>query len=551
MISAIQNKLQKHNKVVFFVLLAVIIVAFVFTIGAAPGLGGDQSTARDEFFGYNMQSQRDRQEITRLGLASYRLQHGDGEVDGNRIDNYLIERIAYLGLADKLRIPSPTDDQFWQFLGRQSAFQNESGRFDRAKFDFFMDEVEADPRLSQGDIALVVDQDFRIERARQLLSGPGFSLPTEVRLQLEREQTLWSIEFAQIDLSGFDPEIEISEEDLVDFFESNDFRYERSPRVSFSYATFKPESFLDRVGEVSETELQRHFDQNRSRFTPPAPMTEEGEEPAETPEVTLADVRDQVEAAVRLQKARRIAGNAAADFAVDLFREGVLPSDSAFTGILERHRGDLQEAPLASRDNFPPELGFSRQIQERVFTLGEDRKFSTDPVETRNQYIILIHNETLPAYIPPLDEVRTAVQRDFESQERRRLLSLRGEEIRQSLSDRMADGSSFLEAAEAEELETTSVEKFARTPPFPPELPQQVIGRLDDFKKGQVSPMVSVQGTGYFVLVTNLDIPEIDVTNEEFVQTRERMQMFSTMANQFAVLQEFIEREASSSAKSR
>jgi hypothetical protein len=153
--------------------------------------------------------------------------------------------------------------------------------------------------------------------------------------------------------------------------------------------------------------------------------------------------------------------------------------------------------------------------------------------------------------VPPLDEVRTAVKQDYESQERRRLLSLRGEEIRQSLSDRMTDGASFAEAAEEEALETKSVESFARTPPFPPELPQQLIGRLDDFKKGKVSPMVTIQNLGYFVLVTDLEVPEIDVTDQEFVQTRERMQMFSTMANQYAVLQEFIEREANSAAKSR
>lgn len=90
-----------------------------------------------------------------------------------------------------------------------------------------------------------------------------------------------------------------------------------------------------------------------------------------------------------------------------------------------------------------------------------------------------------------------------------------------------------------------------RRPPasFPPELPQQLIGRLEDFKKGEVSPMVSVQESGYFVLVKERVVPEIDTTSDEFVQTQQRMQMFSNMANQYTVLQEFVEREGNTAAK--
>lgn len=543
MISAIQTKLQKHNKVVFFVLLAVIIVAFVFTIGAAPGLGGDQRTARQDFFGYNLQSDRDMREISRLGTISYRIEHDQHPSDHQRFENFLVERIALLGLADELRIPAPNADQFRDFVSRRPAFQNEQGQFDRNKFEFFIDDVEADPLISSGDVSLIVEQDFRIERARKLLSGPGYILPTEVRLELERTKTLWSLDFATFDLSTFDPEIEISDEDLESFFEENDFRYERSPRIDFAYAHFDRTKFLDRVGEHSESELEEHFRRNRDRFTPPEPAEEpeEGEE-AEDQEVTLADVRDQVEEDLSLRKARRLAGHEAADFAYALFREGVLPGEDAFDELLETHRGELRDAPPSNRENFPQELNFPQDVQQWVFRLSEDRRFS-DPLEVNNNYVVLLYEETLPAYIPEIAEIRDRVESDYRSEERRRLLSEKGEEIRTAINNQLKEGASFLEAAEAEGLETESLEPFALTPPFPPELPQQLIGRLDDFRKGEVSPMTSVQNSGYFIFVRDKEVPEIDRTGEEFVQTEDRIRMFSTMSGQQMVLQEFIQRK--------
>ena len=55
MISWIQKYFQQHFKVMFAVLLGVIIISFVFTIGAAPGIGrADRRMIDREFFGYNL-----------------------------------------------------------------------------------------------------------------------------------------------------------------------------------------------------------------------------------------------------------------------------------------------------------------------------------------------------------------------------------------------------------------------------------------------------------------------------------------------------------------
>jgi peptidyl-prolyl cis-trans isomerase D len=290
MISALQTKFQKHHKIVFFLLLAVIIVAFVFTIGAAPGFGGDSQTARRDFFGHNLASEREMRDIVRIGEIAFRIEFGDEQADPRHFEGFVFERLALLGLADRMGIPGPTDDQIRQFITGRRIFQDETGRFNPRRFNDFRDEVEANPQITEGEVATILAQSFRANKVRDLLGGPGYILPTEIRLQLERNQTLWTVDFGVIDLAELRAEVEVTEEELEQFFEENAFRYERSPRTVFSFVRFPPDRFFQQVQQPSQQDLEAHFERNRARFTPPPPANED--EATVAPEVTLADVRD-------------------------------------------------------------------------------------------------------------------------------------------------------------------------------------------------------------------------------------------------------------------
>ncbi|HLP25625.1 MAG TPA: peptidyl-prolyl cis-trans isomerase, partial [Acidobacteriota bacterium] len=60
MISWIQTYFQKHFRTVFAVLLGVVIISFVFTIGAAPGIGrAGNKVLEQPFFGHNLGNEQD------------------------------------------------------------------------------------------------------------------------------------------------------------------------------------------------------------------------------------------------------------------------------------------------------------------------------------------------------------------------------------------------------------------------------------------------------------------------------------------------------------
>lgn len=557
MIQNIQNSIQKHHRVVFFILLTVIIVAFVFTIGAAPGLGPDgRRTERREFFGYNLASERDLMEIAFNGRISYRLQHGDRPPRGDdEFNNFITERVAFIELANRLNIPPPSHAQEQEFIRGLALFHDESGRFSLERYQTFIDEIDVDPRIDIGRVALVLADDFRAHRARELIGGPGFFLPAEALMQVEEQHTRFDLVLGSFDIAAFQPEIEIDEEELRAFFDENQLRYQRPQRVRFSYAEFRPENYRDQV-EVTEERLREYFQLNLARFTPPPaepqPQSEPNapadpdaavvEEGAVTPEISFEQVRNEVEAAFRDDRSRRLASLAAADFAFEVFNRGIRPQTPEFEQLLREFRTELRDAPPVAQNEFPPELGFPVVAQQQVFRLGPENYFS-DVVQVGDRALVLVYQGSIPTEIPELEEVRDRVLQDYQQQERRRLLVERTGEIWQSIIDRMAGGQSFVDAAREEGLNVVEPAQFTRqNPPFN-EVPWPIFQRLGDFTKGNVSRMIEAGNNGHFVYMREIEIPQITADGEEAVTMATNMRNWTTVLSRRAFIQEFIQRE--------
>lgn len=129
MITWIQTRFQTGYKILFFLVLIVVIVAFVFTIGEAPGMGrgGDRGEPM-EYFGYDLRSRPDQQEITRLAAISFYTSRGRDP--GEQLEQYAFNRLAYLGTGRQMGLPAPTDRELQQFIATRDAFRGPDGRFD-------------------------------------------------------------------------------------------------------------------------------------------------------------------------------------------------------------------------------------------------------------------------------------------------------------------------------------------------------------------------------------------------------------------------------------
>lgn len=536
MITWIQTRFQTGYKILFFLVLVIVIVAFVFTVGEAPGMGraGDRGEPQ-EYFGYNLRSQSDQQEIIRLASMSFYVNHGRDP--GEQLERYAFERLAYLGTGRDLGLPSPDAAQLQRFITGLPGFSGSAGGFDRQAYQEYLDFIEADPRLSTADFVRVLEEDYIVAKVRDLLGGPGYAIPHDVMRQVARQKTEWTLELASVQMTDLDVEIDPDDETLREFYENNDFRYEVPPHKSISYVVFETDRFLDRVEKPSEDQMRAYFEANRGDFSLPEEVTdngEEDEEDTEPREVRFEDVADEVETILKRRAARRLAREAASDFTFSLF-ENQLAKDSeelaAKIDELDLERTRVEPFAEGAR---PQGLGFSDALMRDIRRLDETR-FYSDPHDRQGDVMVVLLDEIIPAYIPPFDDVWDRVVADYRQEEQRRLRVERGNEIYNTLNDRIAEGVPFLEAAEDLDMVVTEHGPFT-VADRPEEVPGNVLDRLTEYRQGEISRMIEENSRAYFVHVVNRETPEVDVTSEEYVRNLQQTRNFSAnVVGHFAI----------------
>lgn len=557
MISWIQRYFQSHFKVIFVVLLGGVIIAFVFTIGAAPGIGqGDRRVIDREFFGYNLARADDQQRLMGDAQLSVGLQFGAfSGMQPEQVQNYAFHRAAALHLADQWHIPAATSDEITEAIKNLRMFTGQDGQFDPQAYATFRDSLKTNAGgMSERDIARVLGADVRVAKVNNLLAGPGYVAPADVKDQLIRTDTSWTLATATADYAAYRPEIKSTDEELKKFFEENSFRYEIPPRVVASYVEFPANDFLPNV-KVTDAEVRAFYDANPARFPKPAeakPATDAANPalpavaPPSDPAADFAAVRPQVEAALKRERAERLAANAASDLALAAFEKKVSSGLELDKFLAEQK---LEARPLAAftREAGPAELGASREIATEAFKLNQDR-FVSEAVRTPNGAAVLFWKETLPAQQPMFSQVRERVAADYvENEKRKRFVEL-GKTIKSHIEERLKAGDSF-EKAVASAANSTGVKLETKSiPPFtlrnrPQDLDYSVLGALERLEQVEVSDMAIAADKGTFVYAAEKKLPDVSESNPLYAETRNQLAAYTSRMGAQAYIAELVEKE--------
>jgi peptidyl-prolyl cis-trans isomerase D len=452
MISWIQTSFQRHFRLIFVVLLGVTIISFIVTIGASSGsLGqsGRGGITRD-FFGHNMASQTDMQQLNSDAAMSVELQIGYTGMDEQQLQQYALQRAAALHLAQEWHLPAPTSEQQVDFIKGLRVFADEKGQFDSIRYDGFRRSLQNNPRTSEADIARVVSDDAEIQTVRQLLDGPGYVLPADVRASMIRADTTWTIGYATVDYTSFKPTITPSDTELGRYFQDNAFRYQIAPRVVASVVEFPAINYLGQV-QVTDAEVRAYYAANPAQF--PAPAAAAGKDKAGKPLPTIkadpaqdfAAVRPQVEASLRLVRAKNLAAKAASDLAYALYQAKVTIGPALNAFLTSHHVSAKALAPFTA-DAGPAELGGSPELAAAAFKLDSQQYF-TEALPTPAGAAILLWKEQLPPRTPLLSEVRAKVLADYTEAEKRKRFVQLGSTLHNVIVSRLKAGESFDKAA--------------------------------------------------------------------------------------------------------
>ena len=542
MITWIQRTFQRHTKLVFLFLLFAVTIPFVFTIGAAPGIGkADNKVKEQMFFGVNLSKEGDARRVMGDGNLSAQLKAGYNAIEGAQLQQYALQRVAGLAVADEIHLPAPTADQVNKYILTLRAFQDQAGQFDQKRYAAFGDALKTGSSFTTADVNRVLRDDTRLAQVGQIIGGPGYVLPADVKQQLIRAESNWTVQVATLDYATFTPTLVVTDELIKKFHTENSFRYEVPARPRFSYVEFKAAEFMP-PGAPTEAELRAFYSANIASFPAPIDTTKKDPGPTTSPVDNFPKVRAQVETALRNAAAGQLAAKAANDFTVALFEQKLTANSTGLTAFLTAQRRPAVAITPFSPDFPPANLPWLASYAEPIARLSAERFFS-DPLPTADSIVVLLWQESLSGYQPIFTEVRERVASDYKESEKRKLFSERGRTLHTQLQAAAKMGAAnFTTTATNAKLEVKSFANFTlRTPPQ--DLASTALSALQNLAPGEVSAMTATAEQGLIVYAQEKKLPDLSPANPRYAELQTQLMLFTAGTNQNSYLGGLVENE--------
>ena len=505
---------------VFGVLLTVVIISFIFTIGSTPGVGrAEHTVVVQNYFGHNLQSKEDTEAMFADARLSAYLQYGSS-LNVDRLQNYMLIRTAALHLADEMHLPEPTTEQITDFIKRLPVFAGPNGQFDVSRYDSFRSVYRTNGG-AEAEIARVIANDVRATKVQYLVGGPGYILPSDVKITLTKADTEWTVDTAAADYASYDPGITITDAEITKFFTDNAFRYTIPPKVTVDSVGFPAANYMPKQPPTA-AEVREYYDAHQAQFRKPP---EPGKAPPKPdPTADFAAAEPQVRTALQLEKAKRAALGAASDFAYSLYENKVARGPS-LEAYLAAHKVTPVSLKPFDQETGPAELGGSPQVAAAAFGLGADR-FYSEAVPSPDGAVVLLWKESIPAHPPLLAEVRDKVRADALDEMKRKRFNQLGTTLKAAIEKRLAAGETFEKAAaDAGGAVKLTVKTY---PPFtfmrrPQDIDPAVLDALNRLSKGQLSDMQETADKGYLVYVADKKVPAMNDSDPRYVQVRSQL----------------------------
>ncbi len=552
--------MQKRGKVIFSILLAIIIVAFVFTIGAGPGLvESDRRNLERNFYGVDLNSSSDMQMLRDSTLISQYTNRASTQ-NPQQFEQEMLMRQVFLYLANEFGIPGPNEQGLQEYLKTKAAFMGQTGEFDASALQSFVDTLEGGGSFSQAFVLQVLRDDYRIDQIVQLLEGPGFANEAEVLNLLKQQQTIWDIQYAEFEFDSFNPQISITDEELQEYYANQSFRYEIPEEFTISYVEFEPQNVQTEIPQPDEETLQTFYLSNRSLFADaeaalyPEPETTENEEgeteeapepaPTLTPLQMFVELKDDVLEAYMDEQRGYFAAVEANDFTAYLYEREIAYQGDGFNELLAEFGVNLKYVPPFNINRETQLIGVvPAMLFQRVMDLTATRYY-TDVVPKEDQsayYVAFLESKTEPR-IPELSEVTAEVTADLRLQKRRDAFVETGTQLSETFREAIEAGTPL------EEVDTDYTISWESYEPFtvaerPENITPSLMRDAESLQTGEISEMLTAGNTGFWIYMKDRTTPEIDATSEDFTENKSAIEDYSSFARMQTLMTDMISRQ--------
>jgi peptidyl-prolyl cis-trans isomerase D len=401
MISFLQRILQKHHKWLFSILLFVIVVSFVFTIGASPGIGTGRKRAKQEkFFGCNLHSERDRNALFQETWTSAMLQQTPIFFEA-QLQNLAIIRAMELYYAKELRLPDPSESQLKEKIQQMPLFfSKETQSFDAATYEKVLQGLRENSHITPATIQKVLSDDWKIAFIRDALGRQGYTFLSQAKEDLAKAEAQYTFDLLSLS-SPSDENPETSEEDIRNHIAQHNERYLEPESYRLAFIEFNPEQYRHSIPTATKESLKKFYFDHKADFA----SLEEGSD----------ELKQAIIEAYERSQSLAIATQKASDLAYQLYEQEITPDHDALKALLKQYEVKLETLPIFTPGKDIDER-FSSDSLSIATTLDEERAFS-DPIEMKNGSIaILVLQEIIPPHPADFEDIRETALADLQKE---------------------------------------------------------------------------------------------------------------------------------------
>jgi peptidyl-prolyl cis-trans isomerase D len=349
--------------------------------------------------------------------------------------NSLIDKKILMQVADEkaLRVP---DEALADRITGISAFQT-NGRFDREKYN----QLLSQNRLTARQFETMQKELILLEQVQNLVTSSVPVSETEARAWFDWEYTEVNVDYVAFSPEDF-KDIEISDEDISNYYEANKENYRIPDQIKTRYIRFNPKDFVDKA-DISDETVAAYIASN--------------------------EIEDETGDETRDLLARRKAGDIAFERAMEMY-------DISFDGDdlvenAERLGYELETTDFFTREKGPATIRNSRQFADEAFELAIND--ISEIVEIDGVYYLIQPVERKEAHIADLSDVKAEVAEGARAE---KMLDAAKNEAAAFL-ETLQESGLFAEAAQSQALSIASTGYFARNDLVPG------IGRAPEFSR--------------------------------------------------------------------
>jgi hypothetical protein len=277
----------------------------------------------------------------------------------------------------------------------------------------------------------------------------ALATPAEVESLYKREHEELSTEAAFFSATNYLNNVTVLPDAVAQYYTNRQALYRIPDRVQVSYVRFDftnyaAEAAKELAGMTNlDTQIEAAWRQGGTNF-----LRQVDAQTIDEAKTKLRSMeRRRIEAKLALGKAR--------DFADPLFDLNPLRAEDLDKMAKDKGLTVGVTAPFET-NNPPADLGVSWDFATKAFSRKPADPFA-GPILGSNAVYIIAYKNRLPSEIPPLDQIRPQVVKDFRKDQALSLARQAGMDFYQTLTNSMAQGKTFAAACTAAKVTTASL----------------------------------------------------------------------------------------------